>query len=125
MTGPDASILYQNPDHIAEAVDRELDADRRFFELAPDRSYRIRRAYPAELASLRSAYGRGWPFDDLIVYASVRQLRPGLRLRSFFASRSKLETDLSEEACRDVHDRVRDKKLEQRVLDAMASAGAL
>lgn len=81
---------------LTDAVDRELDADRLFFERRPHRSYRLRRSFRAEGEQVSVLLGGEWPVKGGALYTVVRQLAPGLRARVFFLARRDLETDVSD-----------------------------
>lgn len=81
---------------LADAVDRELDADRRFFERRPRRSYRLRRSFPTEGEQVSILLGGEWPVRGGALFTAVRQLAPGVRARVFFLARRDLETDVSD-----------------------------
>jgi hypothetical protein len=79
-------------------VDRELDADRRFFERRPGRRFRVRRVYPnesklAELCGFNSS-----PPAGAAMFVAIEQIAPGLRIRLAFCAPPDMETDLPDEA---------------------------
>lgn len=91
---------------LSARVDRELDADRRFFERRPRRRHRVRRLYQAEGESTCLIAGWEWPArEDAAFYAAVRQIAPGVRVRCFFAASPEMECDLSEDAAAAIFDR--------------------
>lgn len=81
---------------LGDAVMRELDGDRRFFERRPHRSYRLRRAFPAEGEQVSILIGGECPMRASALFTAVRQLTPGVRVRIFFLGPRDLETDVSD-----------------------------
>lgn len=75
---------------------RELDADRRYFERRPHRSYRLRRSFPAEGEQVSILIGGEWPMTVGALFTAVRQVAPGVRARAFFLAPRSLETDVSD-----------------------------
>jgi len=87
------------------------DIDRAFFERWPKRNYRMRRIYPNERATMEAvSVKEGRPFcppppganpASVAPYVVVKQIKPGFRVRKFFAGPRGLDTDLiSEEDAR-------------------------
>jgi hypothetical protein len=89
--------------HILHAPDLDsfLDADRRYFIRRPDRTCRLRRAHPAEMATF--ARVNGSPLQRLPAdgawFVLVSQVRPGARVRRPLGLPAGMETDLSEADC--------------------------
>lgn len=85
---------------LAERVDKELDADRRYFARRRRRRYRLRRAFPAEaetFALLEAAPPEGWR-----TYVAVKLIADGARMRIPFYGPPGLETDISEGQAADI-----------------------
>ena len=64
-------------------TDKAMESDRRFFERWPERTCRIRRAYPGEIEELHRPAGyefvrlpKGW-----VYVVAVRNIAPGARIR--------------------------------------------
>jgi hypothetical protein len=93
---------------LTDKLDSLLDADRRFFERRPDRSYRVRRAFKPEneIVDLLAEDGDPIP-EGMVRLFIVRQIRPGLRMRVYAKGSDWLEPDLwSDEQCRAVYEAV-------------------
>jgi hypothetical protein len=69
---------------LIDAVDRELDSDRTFFRRHPERSYRVRPAFTAELSATLAVAGHP-PFTQMPsghhACVAVKQVASGIRLR--------------------------------------------
>lgn len=65
-------------------TDAITDADRRFFERRPDRTYRMRRMAKAEIATLEAVAG-GTMFlpPGSAPFTLIKNLAPGVRIRAF------------------------------------------
>lgn len=89
---------------LTAIVDRVIEADRRFFQRQPWRSYRLRVSARAEVqagAVLGSLETR-LP-DGLAYYTAVRQIAPGIRTRKFLIGAASKDVDLSEDVCRRIY----------------------
>lgn len=81
-------------DALTEKMDKELTADKRFFERWPDRQFRVRKSFRAEAEIIALLDGFPWPMKPGICwYSAVRQLAPGYRLRAFFFAPHHLDCD--------------------------------
>jgi hypothetical protein len=92
---------------LANKVDRVTQADRRFFERRPDRQHRVRLAGLAEIE--QQALLEGKPLKirpGFRLYAIVRNVAPGARLRLFLPAPEGRETDLSEAVARVIFETV-------------------
>jgi hypothetical protein len=88
---------------LAEKVDRTTQADRRFFERRPGRQHRVRLAGQAEIAQQELFEGK--PVDQPLgcrIFAIVRNIAPGVRLRLFTLGVEGADTDLSETMARSI-----------------------
>ncbi|WP_132250219.1 hypothetical protein [Methylobacterium segetis] len=68
---------------LTDANEPVIDADRRFFERFPHRTYRVRRMARTEIAQLETVHGAPMaplPTDDA-AFTVVKQLAPGVRLK--------------------------------------------
>ena len=82
-------------DALTEKMDKELTADKRFFERWPDRQFRVRKSFRAESEITALMSGNKWPMDPGICwFTEGRQISPGLRVRGFFYAASYLDCDL-------------------------------
>src|SRR5262245_31999347 len=88
---------------LVEKVDREIDADRVFFQRWPHRNDRVRRIFSNEHAlivhdggPLRLPPGAKNP-DVYIAMVIVKQLSPGMRIRKFCMAPRSLDADLLSE----------------------------
>lgn len=92
---------------LSNEVDRTIEGDRRFFERHASRSYRIRLASSAEMAS----FAQLTPVRELDEgdrwFVAVRQVAPGMRLRAYFTGPAENETDAPEEECRWLYERAK------------------
>ncbi len=80
---------------LSDRVDRELDADRRFFAQHPERIYRVRRSFRAEVEQAAITLGCQWPVRGCgAFFTIVRQIAPGLRARAFFLAHRDHPTDV-------------------------------
>jgi hypothetical protein len=86
------------PSKLGRRVDRELDADRQYFERHPDRRHRIRRVFAAERAEFEFHGGELRPAASQSVYVVVEQVRVGARLRTPFIASSDIDPDELDEA---------------------------
>ena len=80
-------------DEVLQRMDRELDADRRYFRRRPHRHYRVRRTFPAEFEQLRRR-GALVPPEGKRHFTVVHQFYPGCRARRFFGAPAATETNL-------------------------------
>ena len=83
---------------LADRVDRVTQADRLFFERFPHRMHRVRLASQAEIEQreiLESAVL--WNPPGCRIFAVVRNIAPGVRLRLMVRGLEGAETDLSEQ----------------------------
>ena len=82
---------------LSERVDRELDADRYYFKVNPERQHRLRPIFPAE----RAEFERGAPSTpDLAMFVAVQQVLPGRRMRiPIFADVNLNPDSLDEQTC--------------------------
>lgn len=69
---------------VAADAERITDADRRFFERFPHRSYRYRRAGRSEMVQLEAVYG-ATIFIELgkVPFVLIKSIAPGVRMRAF------------------------------------------
>jgi hypothetical protein len=82
---------------LSARVDRVTQADRLFFERHPDRQHRVRLASRVEIGQQELLKGAVlWVPPDCRLFAIVRNIAPGVRLRLFTAAPEESETDLSE-----------------------------
>jgi hypothetical protein len=82
---------------IADRVDRVTQADRRFFERRPDRKHRVRLSSQAEIEQFAILVGQPVsPAPGFRLFAIVRNIAPGLRLRLYTCAMEGAETDLLE-----------------------------
>ena len=69
---------------VAGEAERITDADRRFFERFPQRSYRYRRAGHAEVRQLEAVYGASiFTEAGTVPFILIKNLAPGVRMRAF------------------------------------------
>ncbi|MDP4006520.1 hypothetical protein [Methylobacterium sp. NEAU K] len=69
---------------VAADAERITDADRRFFERFPHRSYRYRRAGHPEMAQLEAVYGAPIITEPgSVPFILIKNLAPGVRMRAF------------------------------------------
>ncbi|MCY4416792.1 MAG: hypothetical protein OXE87_10855 [Chloroflexi bacterium] len=71
---------------LADIVDRELDADRIYFQRRPKRRHRVRRVFPNERRAFELMTPDTMPGPSVPLYVAVQQLEPGLRLRLPFTN---------------------------------------
>ncbi len=76
--------------HGDAALERVMEADRRFFERRPYRRFRVRRAYAVE--------GVPVPPPGKAIFIAVRRVAPGLQARVPFGANATFEPDLLNEA---------------------------
>jgi hypothetical protein len=89
---------------LARANEATIAADARFFERFPDRNHRIRVASRPEVDLLRHQTGGVHKPLGTSVYAIVKQIRPGWRLRACVILESGFDTDQPEDECRRIYD---------------------
>jgi hypothetical protein len=83
---------------LADRVDRVTQADRLFFERFPYRIHRVRLASPAEIEQQELLEGAAlWAPPPCRIFAVVRNIAPGVRLRLMVRGVEGAETDLTEE----------------------------
>lgn len=70
---------------LNERVERELDADRRFFRQHPSRNYAFRKAFSNETMQAMDRYADAPP-DGCELFVAVRQVWPGQRVRHFLVA---------------------------------------
>jgi hypothetical protein len=86
---------------LADKVDRITQADRRFFERRPDRQHRVRLAGLAEIEQQGLLEGEPLKLKPgFKLYAVVRNVAPGARLRLLLPAPEGRDTDLSEAVAR-------------------------
>jgi hypothetical protein len=88
---------------LADKVDRITQADRRFFERFPHRQHRIRLASQAEIEQQALLDGKP-PFvpPGYHLFAIIRNVSPGYRLRLFAPGPPSVDTDAPEDIVRGV-----------------------
>lgn len=92
---------------LTNEVDRLIEADRRFFERRPDRSYRVRRAFHPEIEVDALLKGRATarPRNGSAVFTLVQQIEPGVRFRFLTRGPADAEPDLyGEVECRELYE---------------------
>jgi hypothetical protein len=93
---------------MTDTLRAALDTDRVFFERRPDRTVRIRRAFPGEVAHLRQPFGDTPPvLDNGQAQFVIVQSMPGLGIRARFPIRGPADWDadlFTEEQCRCILD---------------------
>jgi hypothetical protein len=83
---------------LAERVDRVKEADRLFFERFPRRKHRVRLASRAEIEQEELLRGAVlWAPPPCRIFAAVRNVAPGVRLKLMIRGVEGAETDLVEE----------------------------
>lgn len=87
---------------IAAAADREIDSDRRFFRRRPRRCYRVRRAFPNEIREFVEIGGMPEAPEGTRVFVAVRAVSRENRIRVPFLGASWLDTDVPDEAAREM-----------------------
>lgn len=89
---------------LAERVDRELDADRAFFERFPHRRYYVRPIFHNEHIQIERVEGRSLrPPPGFDVFVAVEETFYGARLRIPFGAPISIDTgELTEEDCRQI-----------------------
>ena len=89
------------------SVSAIADSDRHFFERHRKRQYRIRLAGRSEVNILQLS-GLPLPptFNGYRHFILARQVRPGFILRALFSAPAETETDLSENKCRKMAERI-------------------
>ncbi|WP_419828348.1 hypothetical protein [Methylobacterium sp.] len=69
---------------VAADAERITDADRKFFERFPHRSYRYRRAGHPEMVQLEAVYGAPIITEPgSVPFILIKNLAPGVRMRAF------------------------------------------
>jgi hypothetical protein len=82
---------------LADRVDRASQSDRRFFERFPNRQHRIRLASRAEIEQEELLRGAVlWAPPPCRIFAAVRNVAPGVRLKLMIRGVEDAETDLDE-----------------------------
>jgi hypothetical protein len=86
---------------LADRVERVKEADRLFFERFPHRKHRVRLASQAEIEQdeLLRGTALGAP-PPCRIFAAVRNVAPGVRLKLMIRGIEGAETDLAEEMAR-------------------------
>jgi hypothetical protein len=88
---------------VADKVDRITQADRRFFERFPHRQHRIRLASQAEIEQQTLLDGKPpWVPRGYHLFAVIRNIAPGCRLRLFVPGPPSVDTDAPEDIVRGV-----------------------
>ena len=86
---------------LAEKVDRVTRADAKFFERFPHRRHRVRLASDAEIDQQEILEGEPvWMPQGCRIFAVVRNIAPGARLRLYIRGLEGSETDLDEATAR-------------------------
>ncbi len=106
-------IPYRSGDRNRRAqqsaeVERELDADRRFFRRHPKRRHFIRPIYLAERAEFERVSNTviNTPPETLGLYVAVEQVRPGARLRALFVAEAGFNPKQPETVCAQIFEQV-------------------
>jgi hypothetical protein len=82
---------------LSNGVDRVTHADRLFFERHPDRKHRLRLASRAEIEQEELLRGAVlWAPPPCRIFAAVRNVAPGVRLKLMIRGVEDAETDLDE-----------------------------
>lgn len=86
------------PNRLVAEHGAVIEADRRFFERFPHRTYRVRHLSIAEVTALEGQ-GRsvGRPASGWRWFVAIKQVLPGCRMRIAFQSPEGAEVDLPEE----------------------------
>src|SRR4051812_9141353 len=88
---------------LADRTDRVTQADRLFFERRPDRSHRVRLASLSEIDQNELLEGKPQAIPpECRIFAVVRNIAPGVRLRLFIFGLEGSETDLTETMARTI-----------------------
>ena len=88
---------------LADRIDRITQADRRFFERFPHREHRIRLASQAEIEQQTLIGGKPpWVPQSYHLFAIIRSIAPGYRLRLFAPGPPSVDTDAPEDIVRGV-----------------------
>ena len=83
---------------LGERIDRITRADAMFFERFPRRNHRTRLAAPVEIEEHEIATGKPLQLPrGFRLYAAVRQIEPGVRVRVFRPAPADRDCDVSEE----------------------------
>jgi hypothetical protein len=86
---------------LAGKVDRVTQADAKFFERFPHRRHRVRLASDAEIGHREILEGEPvWMPPGCRIFAVVRNIAPGVRLRMYIRGLEGSETDLDEATAR-------------------------
>ena len=88
---------------LEKQVKRALLSDKLFFERRPERMHRVRLSHSAEIRQNEIAAGA--LFDappGFLWFTVVRKIAPALRMRSFTLNFDDAETDLDEDAAREL-----------------------
>lgn len=93
-------------DASAEELDKVCASDARFFERRPERQHRIRRASRAERQHRDIVLGERSPPKGMVLFAVVRNLLPGFRLRLYFFAAADIDTDVSEDEAESIFNAV-------------------
>jgi hypothetical protein len=117
----DKSLAVESATELSRKVDKELDADRRFFKRWPERRHYIRRVFPNERAQMEQqarALGDQFPpatFDPHKqgVFVGVKKIRHNARVRVTFIATRDIETDLSEAEAQEIFGWLSSPKVEQ------------
>lgn len=91
-------------DETAEELDRVCASDRRFFERRPERQHRIRPASRVEIEHRDIVLGGSRPPNGWAEFIAVRNVVPGLRLRSHFVAGANVDTDVPEDVAKTIFD---------------------
>jgi hypothetical protein len=98
---------------LADKVDRVTQGDRRFFERRPDRQHRVRLAGMAEFEQHELINGPLEIPPGFQLFAVVRNIAPGHRMRLFLPAPEGRETDVSEITARAIWDAVATPKIRE------------
>jgi hypothetical protein len=82
---------------LGAELDRVMQSDRLYFERFPTRKHRVRLASHVEIAEMETVAGRdcGAPAGAQI-YVAVKNIAPGLRIRTYLSAPADCDTDLTE-----------------------------
>jgi hypothetical protein len=82
---------------LSAALDRTMQSDRKFFERFPARKHRVRLASRAEIAEMETIAGRDCgPVAGIRIYVAVKNIAPGLRIRTHLTAPADCDVDLTE-----------------------------
>jgi hypothetical protein len=94
LTRPQRRLMQK----LADRVDRASQSDRRFFERFPHRKHRVRLAGRAEIEQEELLRGAAlWAPPPCRIFAAVRNVAPGIRLKLMIRGVEGAETDPTEE----------------------------